>query len=322
MTARVSVIVPIYKVEAYLTECLTSLVTQDMEGLEIIAVNDGSPDACGEILADFARRYPDKMRVFEKENGGLSDARNFGLKRATGKYIAFLDGDDTVSPDLYARLWERAEETGADAVACPICYRWEDGRTMTVSSGFPAFGEGKALRRAFLDFYPAVWNKLYRRSVLEQADIVFKQGVWFEDVEFSHRLFPYFSAIASIEESSVIYRQRDGSITATVSPKLFDYLGNWESIVSFFEERSLRGAWEKELEYAAARYLLATFLSRATRLPNDLYQKSITESLAFLRAHFPAWRKNPYFFKTGVKGLYLRFFTPALCRLVARRKPL
>ena len=319
MNPRLSVIGPIYNVEAYLTACLTSLVEQDADGMEIIAVNDGSPDSCGEILSDFAARYPEKIRVFDKENGGLSDARNFGLRHARGEYVAFLDGDDAAEPHLYAALLKKAEETGADAVACPICYVWEDGRRKTVPSGVPAIAEHEALRRVYCRFYPAVWNKLYRRSVLEEAGVWFKKDVWFEDVEFSHRLFPYFRKIAAIDGPCVLYRQREGSITASVSPKLFDYLENWKSIVSFYEERGLFAAWEKELEYAAARYLLATFLSRAARLPDGLYPKAVSESLAFLNAHFPAWRKNPYFFQSGVRGLYLRFFSPALCRLIARR---
>jgi hypothetical protein len=109
--------------------------------------------------------------------------------------------------------------------------------------------------------------------------------------------------------------QREGSITAKPDLRLFDYLSNFESIYHWFEEKELLPSWEKELEYAACRYLLATFLKRAAGLPKEDYHRGITEALAFLKARFPRWRKNPYFAKNGLKGCYLRFFSP---RLAAR----
>jgi len=315
---KVSVIVPVYKVEEYLPACLNSLVEQSLEEIEIVAVNDGSPDSCGEILERYRKAYPDKIRVYEKENGGLSDARNFGLDRACGKYIAFLDSDDTVDPNLYQALYEKAEKTGADAVACDILYVWQDGRQeKIVSSGFPEWAEKEALKPLFTRFYPAVWNKLYRREVLLKSGVRFQKGVVFEDVEFSHRLFPYFRSVSSVHKVYLHYLQREGSITAKPDRRLFDYLKNAATITRFFHERELFPFWEKELEYAVCRYLLATFLTRAAKLAKKDFDEAVRESLAFLRENFPQWRKNPYFRKNGARGIYLRLFSPTLCRLLA-----
>jgi len=319
---KVSVIVPIYNVAPYLEKCLNTLCRQSLRQLEIIAVNDGSPDRSQEILEEFALRCPEQIRIFQKENGGLSDARNYGLKQARGEYVAFLDGDDYVDLDLYEALYRRAVETDADAVACPIRYVWQDGREKVVSHGFPSYGEGVALKKVFTRFYPAVWNKLYRRDLLEESGVLFKKGAYFEDVEFSHRLFPFFRRIASVELSCISYVQRQGSITASHDRKLFDYLTNMESITDFFKENGLLPFWKKELEYAASRYLLATFLKRASSLSDEAFEEALERSLAFLKEHFPHWKRNSYLIRNHLRGFYLLIFTPTLARLLRKRNQL
>ena len=315
---KVSVIVPCYKVEAYLEKCIRSLALQSLRELEIIAVDDGSPDRCGALLEDLQKDVP-RLRVFHKENGGLSDARNFGLDKARGKFVAFLDGDDWVDLDLYQVLCDRANETGADLVACPIRYVWEDRESKIVSPGVPPFAEGPALKPVFTRFYPAAWNKLYRRALLEESGVRFKTGAWFEDVEFNHRLFPYLRRIASTDRAAIHYVQRQGSVTARPDARLFDYLTNFESILAFFRERGLLEAWKPELEYAAARYLLATFLKRAGGLDDADFERALDGATAFLKREFPRWRRNPYLWKNGVKGFYLLIFSPGLARWMRKR---
>ncbi len=316
---KVSVIVPCYNVEAYLPRCIGSLARQSLREIEIIAVDDGSPDKSGVLLEQLKEEIGPRMRVFHKENGGLSDARNFGLDRATGEYIAFLDADDWVDLDLYEALYQRAIEKSADAVACPIQYEWEDRPANIVSCGIPSFVEGTQLKQTFTRFYPAVWNKLYKREVLEQSGVRFKKGVWFEDVEFSHRLFPHFQRLASIEMASIHYLQREGSITAKPDLRLFDYLQNFESIISYFQENGFLPQWQKELEYAAARYLLATFLKRAAGLSDSDFDRALHSSLALLQREFPNWKRNPYFLKNGIRGLYLLLFSPSLAKFMRKR---
>lgn len=317
---KVSVIVPIYNVAPFLEKCLSSLCRQSLREIEILCVNDGSPDSSDMIIEEFRSLFPDLIKVLNKENGGLSDARNFGMSHATGKYIAFLDGDDYMDPDLLEELYERAEETDADAVACPIRYVWPDGVEKVVFSGIPLLAEGEKLKKTFTRFYPAVWNKLYRRDVLLHSGVSFKKGFWFEDVEFSHRLFPYLKKVAAVELPCINYVQREGSVTAKADDRLFHYLSNFETIVSFFRERELFPEWEKEVEFAAARYLLATFLKRATAFEEETFDRAVKESLSFLKKHFPHWKKNPYLLKSGGKGLYLLLFTPTLAKLLRKLK--
>lgn len=318
MEPKISIIVPIYKVERYLEQCISSLTSQSLREIEILAVNDGSPDDCHKILQRLGEK-DSRIRILTKENGGLSDARNHGLAAARGEYIAFLDGDDFADSTLYQFLYEKAKETDADLVACPIRYVFSSGKTKSVSSGLWDTEDPREIKDAFTRFYPAVWNKLYRRSLFAESGVSFKVGAFFEDVEFSHRLFPYLRRIAVIEEASVNYVQREDAITARPDGRLFHYLTNFESILAFFRDRGLWEAWHDELEFASCRYLLATFLSRASLLPKEDFEKALGESTAFLDAHFPHRKKNPYFSKRGPLGLYLRHFTPAFLRLIRRK---
>lgn len=315
---KVSVIVPCYGVEAYLEKCIRTLALQSLEEIEIIAVDDASPDGSGEMLERLKGEVGPRLQVFHKENGGLSDTRNYGLARARGEYVAFLDGDDYVDLDLYERAYRRAKETDADAVAFPLSYEYPDGSTKYVSSLVPEIASGEELKRVMTRFHPSACNKIYRRSLLEESGVRFKKGVWFEDVEWSHRLFPYIRTAASLEVACLHYVQREGSITSKADPRLFHYIENFEGILSFYREKGLFAAWEKELEYAACRYLLATFLKRAADFDDGEFHRAVEEAMGFLNREFPRWRKNPYLWKNGGKGLYLRFFSPALAALMRK----
>ena len=120
---KVSIIVPFYNVEKYIEKCLTSLVNQTLEEIEIILVNDGSKDESIKVAKDFEQKYPAKIRYYEKPNGGLGDARNFGIKFAKGEYIAFLDSDDYVEPTMYEEMYEMAIKEKSDMVECD--FWWE-----------------------------------------------------------------------------------------------------------------------------------------------------------------------------------------------------
>ena len=115
---KVSVIVPVYNVEKYIQKCLNSLVKQTLEDIEIIIINDGSKDNSFYIIKEFEKKYENKIKYFEKENGGSADARNQGILHATGDYIAFLDPDDYVELDIYEKMYNKAIEENSDIVEC------------------------------------------------------------------------------------------------------------------------------------------------------------------------------------------------------------
>lgn len=123
---KVSVIVPVYNVEKYLERCLNSLVNQTLQDIQIIVVNDGSPDNSQEIIDRFEKEYPDKLKGYIKENGGLSDARNYGMQFVEGEYVAFVDSDDYVDETMYEKLYNKAIEEDSELVVCGY-YKVNDG---------------------------------------------------------------------------------------------------------------------------------------------------------------------------------------------------
>lgn len=200
---RISVIIPVYNVEDYLHRCVESVLNQTMDGLEIILVDDGSPDNCPIICDDYAKKYRNVV-VFHKSNGGLSSARNVGINHANGKYIFFLDSDDWLDSDGLERLYRVAEETGVDFV-----------RYRSMRSGWPGLPENVPTRveepreltggyysldRIQKEIYPRLfatrqltlgpivgaWGSLYKTALLADNHIVFDEKIKYsEDIPFS-----------------------------------------------------------------------------------------------------------------------------------------
>lgn len=305
---KVSVIVPVYNVEKYLEKGLESLAKQTLKDIEIIIVNDGSPDNSQEIIDKYVKKYP-TMKGYIKENGGLSDARNYGMKYATGEYIAFMDSDDYVSPETYEEMYNKAKEKDFDMVVCGLNYVYPD-HLMEVGPGIPA--DTLDIKKTFINIYPAAWNKLYKKELLK--DIGFKKGVWFEDVEFIYRLLPRIKSIGVVNKPFIQYVQREGSIINTVNPKIYDYISNMNGVVDYYKENNLYDEYKKELEYTYVRYIYATFIKSVKRYEYKEYLKAVDEAIKNVKEHFPKYRRNKYFYKSP-KGIYLVLFSKLLAKI-------
>lgn len=211
----ISVIVPIYKVEDYLRRCVDSLLAQTCGDFELILVDDGSPDRCGEICDEYAAKDP-RIFVIHKENGGLSDARNAGLEIARGEYIAFVDSDDWVSPRYLELLLKALESTGSDICECGI-FRTagEDCPEDTRDTAPEIFDTVTALGQLISDgkFHQYVWNKLYCREVI--GEIRFPQGKTNEDEFWTYQVFGRADRVARIDMVLYNYFHRPGSIMGT-----------------------------------------------------------------------------------------------------------
>ncbi len=169
MADRISVIVPVYNVAADLPRCLDSIFAQTHSNIEIIAVNDGSPDNSGNILDQYAAVHPN-LRVIHKENGGVTSARLRGIEEATGEWIGFVDGDDEIEPDMYARLLKNAVEYDADISHCGYQMCFADGRVHYFhNTGFLAKQDKTTAIRELLSgsmIEPGLWNKLFHKTLL------------------------------------------------------------------------------------------------------------------------------------------------------------
>ena len=193
---RLSVIVPVYNVEPYLAECVDSLLGQELSDMEIFLVDDGSKDRSGEICDRYAAERPDRIRCLHTENGGQGRARNLALPLAQGDYVGFVDSDDWVKPDMYKKLLDRAEETGADIVVCDFLERFSDGTERLLPANFqdhPLSSAGSSC------------NKIFRRALI--GDLRFPEGLWYEDFYFSAVMLLRSKRTEYLHEALYVYRR-------------------------------------------------------------------------------------------------------------------
>ena len=230
MTDVISVIVPIYKVESYLDRCIQSIVGQTYPNLEIILVDDGSPDRCPAMCDDWAKK-DSRIMVIHKENGGLSDARNAGMRAAKGEYLAFVDSDDYIAPDMLESLLRAIEQDRSDIAACTVEMVWEDetpSRLLTVNKRC-VLDRNKA-QAALLNetlLKQPVWYKLYKRTLI--CEIPFEVGKYHEDVFWSYQAVGCASRVSLVDKIGYYYTQRTGSIMgAGYSLKRLDAMEAYE----------------------------------------------------------------------------------------------
>lgn len=222
----ISVIVPIYKVEAYLDKCVQSIVNQTYTNLEIILVDDGSPDRCGELCEAWGKK-DSRIKVIHKENGGLSDARNAGMAVATGSLISFIDSDDRIEPDFFRTLYTAMVKHDAQIAECGVNLVDEEDKILTKRGPEKnqVIERIEALRRLVLEdgVYQTVWNKLYRREAI--GDIGFEKGKCNEDDFWTYQIFDRIEKLALVDTPLYLYLQRGGSIMGTgYNPRRLDGL--------------------------------------------------------------------------------------------------
>ncbi len=213
-TPLISVIVPVYKVELYLDRCVESIVNQTYSNLEIILVDDGSPDNCP-AMCDAWVAKDSRIRVIHKKNGGLSDARNAGMTVATGEYIAFVDSDDWLEIQMYQCLYEAMTMTDADIASCGARRVWLDGKPAQelLAVNRDCVLEQEAAMVALITsngLVQTVWNKLYRRSAIE--GVLFLTGLIHEDEFWSWQVIARARRTVTLKESYYNYLQRENSI--------------------------------------------------------------------------------------------------------------
>ncbi len=217
---KVSVIIPVYNVEQYLEQCLESVVNQTLKEIEIILINDGTKDNSVQICEKFAKQDP-RINFVQQENKGLSATRNVGLKLAKGEFVAFLDSDDWVDLDFYEKLYKAAVETNAEIAAAGFeryrkfyrRHRLKFSKQKVITDRQEKIGALKIPR------YCYVWNKIYKKDALEKSGITFREGVYYEDMEFTMRIIGEMGSIATTPKTIYHYRANPKSIVKTTSTK-------------------------------------------------------------------------------------------------------
>ena len=284
---KVSVIVPIYNVEKYLEKCINSLLSQTLEDIQIILVNDGSKDNSGNIAKEYEKNNKDRVIYVEKENGGLSDARNHGLKYATGDFIAFLDSDDYIEKNAYEEMYNKAIEENADYVECDFI--WEFHNKIRVDKQYPYKN-----KKEMLSFVRVVaWNKLIKRQLIIDNNLEFPKGLRYEDVEFTYKLIPFINKFAYVDKPFIHYVQREGSIANVQNERTAEIFTVLDNVIEFYKKNNIYEKYRDELEYNYARYLLCSSLKRMCKIKDKtIREKLLTESWERLKLNFPNWKEN------------------------------
>lgn len=307
----ISVIVPVYKVEPYIHKCVDSILGQTFSDIQVILVDDGSPDTCGDICEEYAKK-DERVQVVHKENGGLSDARNAGIPFAKGEYVIFLDSDDYVEKDMLEYLYTNIKKARADMATCGIYEVYKDRIEAQeeeedfVCSGEEAFRcilRGHTIRGE-------IWNKLILKSCME--DLRFPKGRLYEDIYYTVDLMQRVKTVAVGTKPKYYYLHREDSITGRAyRPQLFDiidgYTKNYRVVKKAFP------ALEKE---AQCLWIWSRFIVLDKMLMEDDFRtlEGYKELKRFIRRHLFVILRNPYFQKKRKISAFVLFLNVRLYR--------
>jgi glycosyltransferase involved in cell wall biosynthesis len=316
---KVSIIVPVYNIEKYIDKCLDSLVHQTLDDIQIIIVNDGSTDNSGKIIERYKERYYNKIAYLEKTNGGLSDARNTGLKYARGEYIGCIDGDDYADLTMFEKLYYTAKENDACFVECDYYHVYPN--RLKVKKG-ELYRPEEMLVKARC----GAWNKIIKLELIKKIGVWYPLGLQYEDMEFFCKITPYIKKIGFVKEPLYYYVQRQNSICHSYTERTADIFTVFDNILEYYKKNGLYERYEYQLEYICTRTLLSSSFFRMIRIHDkNLRNKLLRDNWKKLIDIFPNWRKNSIlckrrslldmFLKTQNRftyTVYSKFFSVAL----------
>lgn len=263
----ITIVVPIYKVEQYLNRCIDSIINQTYKNLEIILVDDGSPDNCGKICDEYKKK-DERIKVVHKENGGLSDARNCGIDLAKGKYITFIDSDDYVSKDFIEYLYNLIKKTKSDISICSFLPFFGEIENKNNEEIIKVLETKDALQRLFYqnEITTSAWAKIYKKEFFEK--IKFPKGEICEDLDTTYKVFAKANKITISNQKKYYYLQRpDSIINSNFSLKRMKAIE--------FAEKSLQYIKKMypELELAVRNRLFMEAVFISIQIPKNNYRK-------------------------------------------------
>ncbi len=287
---KVSIIVPVYNVKEYLRTCLDSLVGQSLKDIEIIVVDDGSTDGSSDIVREYEKKYPNIIRAFYNENSGLSGARNFGLTKASGKYIGFVDSDDYVKRDLFLKAYNYAVKGDYDIVV----FDWivKSDKNEFISKANLNYSNDPV--KNYIIAAPMAWLRLIKKDILDNFS--YKKGMIYEDLEVVPSYVLKTKKIGFLDYAGYYYITRTTSIMnqKKFNKKFLDIFVALES-----NKKRLLEYYPDEVEYLYITHLLrSTSLRLVTSSEGIVYLDKI---IGIMKNDFPNWRQNVYLKKSSFK---------------------
>lgn len=293
---KVSVIVPVYNTAKYLKRCLDSLIMQTLEDIEIIVIEDASKDNANEILKEYEEKYEDKIKVFHnKTNKGIGYNRNFGIKKATGKYISFIDSDDWTNETMYEKMYEKAIKDNLDLVVCKFHKMLEkDDDLIEIEPDFKVpYFKNTSLKdnpNLLLDINLAPWNKIYKKELLE--NVMFPEDLKYEDAIVVVKAMARAKKIGMVDERLDYYLVRSKSETTVMDKRVFDILTITKQMIEELKSHDYYNDIKEYVEAMTIRNLFRYTLQQKYQKDKKIKDKFINEVFIFLNKEFPNWRHN------------------------------
>ena len=291
----VSVIVPCYKVEQYLPRCLDSLVAQTLENIEIICINDGSPDRCIDILRAYEEKNPSKMVVIDKQNEGVWRGRQDAIAIARGEYIGFVDSDDYVAPTFCESLYKAAKSNNSDLTVCGF-YRVdvESGEILTeeMTEHRESFSV-KEHPESLLQLNGAPWNKLFKASLLKSMYDFENPPKIFDDMMMHLLVYPDVAHVSFVPEALVYYLIRSDSIMTTIDEsKIASTYEAMKKVREHYQDRRVSTKLMSFLDSAAFLHLGISLMFRISCDKNANMKDALRQNKLFLDKNFPRWNTS------------------------------
>ncbi len=293
---KLSIIAAVYNLEDYLPRCLDALVNQTLQEIEILCVDDGSTDSAPQIIDEYAKKYPNKVKAFHKQNGGEFTTRNYGLERATGEYVTFVDTDDYVELDWAEKLYNAAKENDADLAVCGF-ERIDLDTGKVVSTNMTNFGNTVKTINSKDDFMlfinPAPWNKIYKLEKVK--DLRFLNFRGFNDMIFLTSSYTKIEKVAFVPNVLYHYFLRYDSQIHSVNKQ------DVENFKKYLLD--LKSLYIKEKKYEEMKYILdlmafihlgTSVMYRVSYDKNINMKKMLKDTIKYLDENFSTWRKSPY----------------------------
>ena len=309
---KLSIVALVYNLEKYLPRCLDSLVNQTLDGIEILCVDDGSKDSAPQIIDDYANRYPDLVKAFHKENGGEFTTRNYGLERAQGEYVTFVDTDDYVEPNWAEKLYNAAKENDADMAVCGF-ERIDLATGKVVSRDMTGFGNAVKKVNALDDFCvfinPAPWNKIYKREKVK--DLRFKNFRGFNDMIFLASSYSKVEKIAFVPDVLYHYFLRyDSQIHSVNEQDVNNFKKYLLELKDLYIQEGKYENMQDIISFLVFLHLGMSVMYRASYDKSIKMGSMLKDTVRYMDENFKSWRKNKflrfgYSFRHGVKRIAL-----------------
>ena len=285
----ISIIVPIYNAEKYLNKCIDSLINQTKREIEIILINDGSTDDSEKII----KKYKDKrIKYFKNENQGIGKTRNFGIEKATGKYVMFVDSDDYIKKNTCEVLYKKCEKENLDLVICDFYKVFDNGKKEEERIGDFSNTTLKKNPNLLLDVNLAPWNKLYKRDLIVTNRIRFVEDLKYEDAPFVCTALDRASKIGKVNQSFNYYVIHGKSETTVRDERVFDIIKIVDKIRKYFKNKNYA---QKSVDKLTIRILINYNIQQRYQINKKIAIKFIDNSFDYLRKNVPNYKNNSYF---------------------------